>query len=299
MKPTISIITIVKNDRGIAETLDGLEKQEKPAPTEIIVVDASAPALLEDIREKHPDVRWHQFVPLPGKKKTSIPEQRNVGIRLAQGDIVVFIDANCVPSPHWLSDLVAPILDGSETMAAGSVRAANSKTYVNIKPEDDEKDEYLATAPTINLAFKKETWEQAGGFDESFLFGSDGDFTWRCHKAGNRIRFVRSASVTHDWGSLKDEIKRSYRYGKARTDIFRKHPELLRELVGGNSYILIYTIYFLGLPLTLYVWWYPLIIVLAFLKNAKNHPFKTVFMNVIYTFGVWVELVKLFFSAIF
>ena len=297
MKPKISVIVIVKNDPGIENTLAGLERQAKPAPTEIIVVDATHNASLEYIRSKYHNVSWYQFTPLV-KNKSSIPEQRNFGIREAKGDVIVFIDANCVPSDNWLSLLTEPILSGRETMVAGSVRAVNPKTHVNINPEDDDNNGYLTSSATINLAFKKELWSEAGGFDESFHFGSDVDFTWRCHKAGNKILFMRNAVVTHDWGGLKDEIKRSIRYGKARAVILDKHPELFQEFLGGNLYILVYTVYFIGLPLTYYFWWYPLIIVLAFLKNAGRHPFKLVFLNMLYTIAMWLEFFKIFSRAI-
>ena len=298
MKPKISVIVIVKSDPGIENTLVGLENQVKPAPTEIIVVDATKDTSLEDIRKRHSNVSWYKFTPIVANK-SSIPEQRNFGIQSAKGEIIVFIDANCVPSEHWLSKLTEPILDGRETMVAGSVRATDPKTHVNINPEDHKNDGYLTSSATINLAFMKELWSEVGGFDESFLFGSDVDFTWRCYKAGNKIRFVRSAFVTHDWGDLKDEIKRSIRYGRARAVILQKHPELFQEFLGGNLYILVYTLYFLGLPLTYYFWWYPLIIILAFVKNAGKHPFKLVFLNMIYTVGMWLEFLKIFSRTIF
>jgi len=298
MEPKISIIVIVKNDRGIEHTLAGLESQKKPAPTEIIVVDATEEPILADIRKKYRDVLWHQFIPRLANK-TSIPEQRNFGIRAAKGNIIVFIDANCIPSEHWLFELTKPILDGHESMVAGSVRATDPKTHVNLNREDDKNDGYLTSSPTINLAFKKELWKEVGGFDESFLFGSDVDFTWRCHKAGNKIRFVRNAFVTHEWGGLQDEVKRSFRYGRARAFILKKHPELFRELFGGNLYILVYTLYFLGLPLTYYFWWYPFILFLAIAKNIGKHPFKMVFLNMIYTLGMWLEFLKMFSRTIF
>jgi len=289
MDPKISIITIVKNDRGIADTLAGLSTQERPAPTEIIVVDASKPEKFADIRAKYPEVIWHQFTPRT-VGKTSIPEQRNVGIELAKGEIVVFIDANCKPSERWLVEITRPILEGKETMVAGSVRASDERAYVNTNPEDAIGGDYLTSSGTGNLAFKKELWNTVGKFDESYLFGSDVDFTWRCVLAGNKIRFLRDVYITHNFGSLGDEIARSFRYGKARAVILKKHPELFKELLGGSPYLTVYTIYFLGLPLTLFYPWYPFTLVLAVIKNiGSKHPFKRVFLNMIYTVGMWFE----------
>lgn len=288
--PEISIIIIVKDDRGIDQTLAALTKQAKPKPTEIIVVDSSKSSL-SDIRKKYPDVLWHSFIPSPSRK-SSIPEQRNAGIQHAKGNIIVFIDANCIPSDNWLSALVKPVIDGAETMTAGSVSASNPKTYVNLNSLRIKK-EYLSASPTINLAFKKDIWKSVGGFDESFLYGSDVDFCWRAIDKGNRILFVRDAVITHNWGTFSDEIKRSFKYGKARADLLIKHRErVVKDLFGDTSYVLIYSIYLAGLPLTIIFPWYPLTILLLVLKNIKHKPVKTVLINLIYTLGFWKELIS-------
>lgn len=293
MKAEISIVIIVKNDRGIADTLAGLELQKKPAPTEIIVVDASEPSLLADIRAKYPDVHWYQFVSkISGK--TTIPEQRNFGIQQANGGIIVFIDANCIPSENWLVKLTAPLLDGSESITAGSVYSADPKSlnfYTNAT-----KGNYIGLTGSANLAFKKEVWKKVGGFDESFLFSSDNDFLWRCVDLGYMIRNIHGASITHDWGSFRDEVKRSINYGIGRSRLFKKHPRRLKELSGDAFYILAYTLYIIGLPLTFLIWWYPFLIVFAFVKNINDKPFKTVIINLIYTIAMWVGFFQILFN---
>lgn len=295
MQPKISIIIIVKNDRGIADTLASLATQKISAPSETIVVDASDPALLVDIKNKYPDVRWYQFEPAAANK-TSIPEQRNFGIRHAQGEIIVFIDANCVPKQDWLVELTKPILEDKETMTAGPVIPSDVKHQVSRNPTVG-KDNYIGWAPTINLAFKKNLWEALGGFDESFLYGSDADFTWRWSDAGHKIYFVHNAVITHDWGNAKRDLGRSFDYGKARAKLFVKHPKRLTTLLNDNLYVTVYTIYILGLPLTFYFWWYPFFILLALLKNINDKPLKTVLYNLSYTVGMWVGFVILLFKG--
>jgi glycosyltransferase involved in cell wall biosynthesis len=92
----ISIIIIVKDDRGIEDTLNSLKKIKKPEKTEVIVVDASKKETLLDIRKKFPNVKWIYFQSKMDNKIT-ISEQRNIGIKKARGDIITFIDANCTP----------------------------------------------------------------------------------------------------------------------------------------------------------------------------------------------------------
>ncbi len=292
MKPIISIIIIVKNDWGIANTLEALIRQKCPLPTEIIVVDASPMGLFESLRKKYPEIRWFNFIPSKKINKASIPEQRNLGIQNALGDIIVFIDANCVPSEDWLVNLTAPIINGRETMAAGSVKAFNPNTHVNLNSAN-KKEDYLSSSPTINLAFKKSVWESVGGFDESFSFGSDVDFTWRSIEKGNRIRFVREAVVTHDWGTWKDEIKRSFKYGMAKAQLLKKHPKQRWKISGDNTVPVVYGIWLLGLPLTSIFWWYPFTLVVPIIKNIGHKPFKTTFLNLVYALGFYRKLLML------
>lgn len=279
----ISIIIIVKNERGIAETLAHLVTQEKPAPTEILVIDASHPDTLKDIRERYQSVRWYQFVPKIANK-SSIPEQRNYGVKKAEGDIIVFIDANCIPVDMWLTKLTAPILSGEEDITAGpfgSVDTSSRSVFVKESPY-----EYLTCSGTGNLAFKKSVWEQVNGFDENFLYGSDVDFTWRCVDAGYRIRSTPEAAVSHDWGTQTENLKRSFKYGKARADLLIKHPHrALKQLLGESVFVLVYTTWLLGLPLTFLFPWYPLTLFLIILRNINHKPIQTVVLNLIYTLG--------------
>ncbi len=181
-------------------------------------------------------------------------------------------------------------------MTAGPVLPSDAKKQIARNPTVG-KDGYIYWAPTINLAFKKDLWKKLDGFDESFLYGSDADFTWRWSDAGNKIYFVHNAVITHDWGNAKRDIRRSFDYGKARAKLFAKHPKRLTALLGDNLYVTIYTIYILGLPLTLYFWWYPLFILLALAKNIGDKPFKTVLYNLSYTVGMWIGFIILLFKG--
>lgn len=292
MTDKISVIIINKNDRGIANTLAALRTQQKPVSTEILVIDASHPDVLKDIREAYPEVEWHQFVPkIPNK--SSIPEQRNYGIRQASGDIVVFIDANCVPVDGWLTKLTTPILSGEENITSGSIVSLNLSNRVVLV--DSLSHIYLSSSGTGNLAFRKSVWERVGGFDENFLFGSDVDFTWRCVDAGYKIRSIPEAGVSHDWGTQTEDLKRSFKYGKARADLLMKHPRRIREqLFGESMLVLVYTVWLVGLPIMFLFPWYPLSIVIFLIRNYRHNPLKTVSMNLIYTFGFHWEIFKRF-----
>lgn len=287
----ISVIIINKNDRGIANTLDALHQQIIAIPFEIIVIDASDISLMDDIKQKNLNVRWFVYEPGINSKKTTIPEQRNIGLCEANGDIIVFIDANCVPHSDWLDKLTRPIINGEENITAGVVRAANPETRVNLNPETFRGD-YLEAAPTISLALSKKVIAKVGLFDENLLYAEDLDYTWRCRDEGYRIKFIRDAILTHEWGDFKDEIGRAFKYGDARVAIFRKHPERrYKDLFKESAAIPVYTLYVIGLPLTLFFWWYPLLIIIPIIKNINQKPVKTVILGMAYTLGFWCALI--------
>lgn len=287
----ISVIIINKNDQGIANTLDALGKQKIATPFEIIVVDASDAGLMDGIKKRHPSVRWFIYKAGIGSKKTTIPEQRNIGLGEAVGDIIVFIDANCVPKNDWLDKLTAPIIAGEENITAGAVRAANPKTRVNLNSETFKGD-YLEAAPTISLALSKKVTVKIGKFDENLLYAEDLDYTWRCRDAGYKIKFIRNAILTHEWGTFRDEVRRAFKYGDARVAIFKKYPERrYKDLFGESAAIPVYTLYIVGLPLTIIFWWYPLLIIIPMIKNINQKPIKSVFLSIVYMLGFWWGLI--------
>lgn len=290
-----SIVIIVKKDRGIDQTLSELDQLDIPngITLETIVVDASH-GTLDDIKLRHPNVVWIDFKPSNPNKKYTIPEQRNVGINKAGGDIIVFIDANCIPKRTWLKELLLPILDEKEYVTAGRVKSHATETIHDMTAQRNMNKKYLDECPTINMAFKKEILNNTGYFDESFDYGSDVDFTWRAVEKGYRIRYCPEALITHDWGSKREDLKRTYLYGQARMRLYKKHMNHWRRLFSKDPVLLVYPTYILLLPITFAFPLYPISILLLVLKNRKEqNPMGIVFKHLIYGLGALREIVRL------
>jgi len=284
----ISIIIIVKNDRRIENTLKKLFKIPKPEKTEILVIDVSE-GYLDDIKNIFPSVRWIYYHNKKTKEIT-IPEQRNLGLKKAQGDIIAFIDADCVPDNNWLIELVKSISNEVKIIVAGSIKSIGKKTTWDVGEERKNYKKYLVEASTNNIAFKKEMIKEVGFFDEKFSSGEDVDFTWRATDLGYKIRYNKNAIIYHDWGNIKQEIKRVFGYGEARVRLYKKHPHRWKNLFGYNITVLIYPLYIIFLPLTFFWPYYPLLILVPIIKNIKRNPLKITFLNLIYGFAVLKEL---------
>ena len=204
---------ISKDEPSLDETLADVTHQLRSLdePGEIVVIDASS-GRLDDIKKRHEaTVRWVDFQQ-PTGVRVSIPHQRNAGVREAAGDTIVFTDAGCRPRPGWLERLVAP-LRADESVTAGVSEDLDGKIQYGLVTEHAGEVTYLRESPTLNFAFRRVAFDEVGGFDETFQYGSDVDFSWRLNDAGHRIRCVPDAIIQHDYGTPRRQRRRSYVYG--------------------------------------------------------------------------------------
>jgi GT2 family glycosyltransferase len=208
----ISVVIISKDEAALDDTLGSVTSQvaNLGEPGEIIVIDASA-GRLDQIRQRHAGaVRWIDFQPPPGVR-ISIPHQRNAGVREAEGDIIVFTDAGCLPEEKWLMRMVEPLRSGENAVAGTSQDLSGSIAFPNgyIKRlENTGEGSYLVESPTLNFAFCRSAYDAVGGFDETFDYGSDVDFTWRLNDSGRRVRHIPNAVIRHDYGTSRRHRRR-------------------------------------------------------------------------------------------
>lgn len=288
----ISIVIISKDEPQLDRTLRLVREQLDTSKHcgEIIVVDASE-GRLDAVRESHEDaVRWIEFRP-PAGVEISIPHQRNVGIAESSGDIVVSVDAGCEPGPSWLDRLVAPLIDG-EAAAYGLALATpgtKNKLYDRHAIRSLEA-AYLKECSTINFAFRRKVFDELGGFDERFAYGSDIDFSWRLVEAGYQIRGAPDAIIWHDWGGSKRQRRRSFQYGKARVRLYRKHRDRLKNVWRTDPVVVVYPLLVLGLPLTLIFPLYPALLLIPAWRNREDGALNVVVDRLIFGLGVLAEL---------
>ena len=286
----ISVVIISKDESGLDETLTDVTHQlgSISEPGEIVVIDASS-GRLDDIRKRHEEtVRWVDFQQ-PAGVRVSIPHQRNAGVREAAGDIIVFTDAGCRPRPGWLERLVAP-LHTDESVTAGVSQGLDGKIQYGLLPEHAGETTYLRESPTLNFAFRRAAFDVVGGFDESFQYGSDVDFSWRLNDTGHRIRCVPDAIIQHDYGTPRRQRRRSYMYGKARVRLYRKHRSRRGQMFRNDPIMIVYPLFLLGLPLTLIFPFYPLLLLIPAWRNRSLGAVRVLVDHLWFGAGVLAEL---------
>jgi glycosyltransferase involved in cell wall biosynthesis len=245
---TISVVVLSKDEPALDTTLNLLRPQCEALGAECIIVDASK-GRLDDIRVAHPWVNWIDYSG-PFWRSSTIPHQRNVGCRSASGDVIVFCDCGGEPQLDWLKSITGPLSSGLRTLVCGPIYAKGAGGVFPVM-NDFADGEILASAPTANMAFLKSVFHKVNGFDERLYYGSDFDFVWRCADAGHPCYQVGAAKMVMDWGSPSLTFRRSWRYGRGWTRLFKLHPERRNWMVRDSPERIVYPLWTLLGPLLL------------------------------------------------
>lgn len=104
------IIPVYNEERQITQCLEAVEAQSLQ-PMEIIVVDNNCTDATIAIAKKYPRVR------IVKETKQGLIPARNAGMKVARGDVLLRLDADSRPRPHWLSE-VAKIFQNPKVQAA-------------------------------------------------------------------------------------------------------------------------------------------------------------------------------------
>lgn len=110
------IIPHFNQPEHLARCLDSLAQQHpQEHAVEIIVVDNNSAALPTDVVAAYPAVR------LLSETEAGPGPARNTGVAASEGDILAFIDADCIAHPGWLEAIATRIGQGQQILG-GDVR---------------------------------------------------------------------------------------------------------------------------------------------------------------------------------
>ena len=107
MNPTVSIVINTLNRAvELQKTLKSMLWLDYPGEFEVIVVNGPSKDNTDTVIAS-----WLPHIRTGKCEIANLSVSRNIGICMAQGDIVAFIDDDAIPEPEWLTQLVKPYVD--------------------------------------------------------------------------------------------------------------------------------------------------------------------------------------------
>jgi len=239
----VSIIIPCRNEgKHIAKCLDSIIANDYPKDKlEVLVIDGMSEdgtrEIIERYSQQYPNIKF-----LDNPKKI-VPTAMNLGIKEANGDIIIRMDAHTeYPNDyvskivHWLEksevDNVGGIcetLPGADTLQAKAIALAisspfgvgNSMFRIGVKEPT-----YVDTVPFG--AYRKEVFDKIGLFDEELVRNQDDEFNLRLIKNGGKILLVPEiVSYYYARDSLSKLWKMYFQYGYFKVRVIQKIGAIL------------------------------------------------------------------------
>jgi glycosyltransferase involved in cell wall biosynthesis len=218
----VSVVIITRNEETyIKDLLDSLVTQTV-IPHEVIVVDAESDDRTQQIVRKY--MKKYNFVKLYIQRGTR-GEGRNYGAKKATGDVIAFVDADCIANAFWIEELING-MKNADVVAGESVRLGY-QAFSNLQRVGMFHKGVDVTYPSCNLAYSKKTFNKIHGFDPDFKEAEEVDLNFRAVDAGYKLIYHPDAIVYHRVrDSIRGFIKQSFWYGFGRKELTQKHGSL-------------------------------------------------------------------------
>lgn len=207
--------------------LDSLNAQTVPRDQfEVIVVnDGSTDPTGELARERGATV-----IDQPNQGSAAA---KNSGVRAARGDLILFVDADCVPVPDWVAQLTCALRDPTVAAARGALDTRQrSGVALFTQVEREEKDALqaklrdIAFVPSVTAAFRRDALMAVGLFNTSLPTDEDAELSFRMVEHGYRMIYVPAARVYHVHPErIREYFRRKFRYAYWRVQIHRRFPQ--------------------------------------------------------------------------
>ncbi|MHB1343935.1 MAG: mycofactocin biosynthesis glycosyltransferase MftF [Thermoleophilia bacterium] len=231
--PSISVIVPTKDRAAeLEDCLVALFAVDYPRERlEVVVVDDGSRDDTAEVARRHPCTY------LANDRNRGQSYSRNVGARAASGEILAFIDSDCVASPEWLRELVPffswPALAAVGGLVTGYYDESRLDRYEQVASSLNMGDRLILMAddrsmsyvPTCNLLVRREAYLELGGLREELRVGEDVDFCWRLRAAGWRLVYSPTGAVGHKHRNrLSQMLRRRAAYGTSEALLHALHP---------------------------------------------------------------------------
>lgn len=225
--PLISLIMPVRNEgKYIRETLDSILNNNYPTDQlEIIIVDGLSSDATREIVKSYMDS--YPMLKLLDNSRLITPVALNIGVKAAQGDIIVILGGHSYVEKDFLTQSVKALLDHPEADCVGGIRASvgtgligESIATVLCSPFGSGGARFRAGGyngfvdTVASGAYQKKIFGKIGLFDERLVRNQDIEFNSRLGRHGGKIYLTPAIKVFyHSRSSLSQFWRQNFANG--------------------------------------------------------------------------------------
>ena len=244
--PNVSVIIPIYNgESDLPDLLKSLENQTYPKElVEYLLIDNNSSDRTSEILEQATKKAQEQGINLQHLTENKIQSSyaaRNLGIRQASNQILVFTDADCRPDSHWLEKIVPAFREPSVGIVVGEIVAYPGNSLLEKYADRKElmAQKFLVEHPfcpygqTANIAIRKQAFVDVGLFRPYLTTGGDADICWRIQKEANwQLKYAPEAFISHRHRSNFKSFRSQFRrYGRSNRYLHQLHgAKLMRKL---------------------------------------------------------------------
>jgi cellulose synthase/poly-beta-1,6-N-acetylglucosamine synthase-like glycosyltransferase/peptidoglycan/xylan/chitin deacetylase (PgdA/CDA1 family)/spore germination protein YaaH len=247
-KPSVSVIVPAYNEEMVIEaTLQSLLACDYENFEIIVVDDGSADRTSEIVRDKFSNEPRVRLFTEPNAGKANA---LNFGLRYAQGEIIIALDADTVFAPRAISALAHRFCDPKMGAVAGNAKVGNRINIVTrwqaleyITSQNMDRRAFaslncITVVPGAVGAWRRELLDEAGGFTSDTL-AEDQDLTLRIRRLGYKIGYEEGAIAwTEAPATLRALAKQRFRWAYGTLQCMWKHRDaLLRPRYGALGFV--------------------------------------------------------------
>ncbi len=274
------VVPAFNAERTLGACLGGLARQTAPREWfEILVVDDGS---TDRTRALAAELGARVF----SQKNQGAGAARNLGAVNAKGNLVLYIDADCVPDERWIEAMTAPFARADIAGVSGVKKTHQSNLWAQlIQIEFDYRYDRMAKRARTDFidsataAYRRGVLLESGGFDSRLMEAEDAELSFRLAERGCNLVLVRDAIVYHHHPeSLQGYLQRKYDYARWRAVVYAQHPSKAASDTRTPQSQKLQALLAFALPPALVMglvhvafWWIALAIALLFL--ATTAPF--------------------------
>jgi mycofactocin system glycosyltransferase len=238
--PSVTVIIPVRNrPEEIAACLQSLSRLDYPVDKmEVIVVDDASDDNTPDVVSRFPV----HLIPLKERRQASFC--RNLAAQRAQGEILAFLDSDCVADPLWLRGLIPAFSDPSNGAVGGMIDSYYNKKgldrYEKVKSSlnmgswsrSSREENHFFYLPSCNLLVRRALFLQLEGFREDMHVGEDVDFCWRLQDQGHHVEYRPVGTVYHRHrNQMRHFCARRFDYGTSEPLLQKSHAKRVKQFL--------------------------------------------------------------------